>query len=172
MTALRERRAALGLVQMNLWIREEDRAEFEAAMAPFRERAAAIDPTHKPGRKPVEAVRDSIRRLERSTTERPPQASQKPVRRHPTPKPRITLPCRLSFPSTPPAALRNEMKAAGWQYDRTTGLWSTNDTELADDWLPDLTEKRGARIVGLAENHAGTSAAPTPDPTKTAPNQS
>ena len=99
----------------------------------------------------MEAVRDSIRRLERSTAERPPQAPQKPARRRPAPKPRITLPCRLSFPTTPPAALRNEMKATGWQYERTTGFWSTNDIELADDWLPELVERWGAVILGAAD---------------------
>jgi hypothetical protein len=47
MTTLRERRAERGLVQMNLWIREEDREAFTAAVAPFRERAGELDPAQK-----------------------------------------------------------------------------------------------------------------------------
>jgi hypothetical protein len=60
MTTLRERRAERGLVQMSLWIREEDREAFTAAVAPFRERAGERDPAHKPGRKPLEALRGAI----------------------------------------------------------------------------------------------------------------
>lgn len=60
MTTLRERRAERGLVQMNLWIREEDREAFAAAVAPFKKRAGEMDPARKPGRKPLEALRGSI----------------------------------------------------------------------------------------------------------------
>jgi hypothetical protein len=59
MTSLRERRAALGLVQMNLWIREEDRVAFIAAVDPFKQRAGEIDPAQRPGRKRQEAARAS-----------------------------------------------------------------------------------------------------------------
>ncbi|OYV68289.1 MAG: hypothetical protein B7Z67_13845 [Acidiphilium sp. 21-60-14] len=57
MTTLRERRAELGLVQMNLWIREADRAAFAAAVEPFKRRAEALDPAQRPGRKRQEAAR-------------------------------------------------------------------------------------------------------------------
>ncbi len=60
MTELRERRAERGLVQVNFWIREEDRAAFEVAVAPFKDRASKLDPAHKPGRRPLEAVRGSL----------------------------------------------------------------------------------------------------------------
>lgn len=60
MTVLRERRAERGLVQINLWIRDEDRDAFAAAVAPFRERAGEMDPAKKSGRKPLEALRGSI----------------------------------------------------------------------------------------------------------------
>ena len=60
MTVLRERRVERGLVQVNFWIREEDRAAFEVAVAPFKDRASKLDPAHKPGRKPLEALRGSL----------------------------------------------------------------------------------------------------------------
>jgi hypothetical protein len=57
MTTLRERRAERGLVQMSLWIRDEDRAAFAAAVEPFKQRAGELDPAQRPGRKRQEAVR-------------------------------------------------------------------------------------------------------------------
>lgn len=148
MAALRERRAELGLVQMNLWIREEDRAEFEAAAAPFRARAAEIDPAHKPGRKPQEAVREPNRR---SPAQRPPQTSQRPSDWLAERRAWLTLPCRLTFPNPPPASLRNEMKAAGWRYDRDSGIWVADQIKLAKAWLPELVEGWGAVILGAAD---------------------
>ena len=43
MAAVRQRRKELGLVQMNVWIPEEDRADFLAAVAPFRDQARKIE---------------------------------------------------------------------------------------------------------------------------------
>ena len=45
MAAVRKRRKELGLAQMNVWIREEDREAFLAAVAPFRESARHIEQT-------------------------------------------------------------------------------------------------------------------------------
>jgi hypothetical protein len=153
MAALRERRTELGLVQMNLWIRDEDRAEFEAAVAPFRDRATEIDSAHKSGRKPLETVRESIHRgLEANPAQRPPQAPQKPARRQSPPKPRITLPCRLTFPTPPPASLRNAMKDDGWRYERDRGIWIADQLQVASAWLPELLEDWGAHLLGPPED--------------------
>jgi len=43
MAAVRQRRKGLGLVQMNVWIPEDDRPAFLAAVAPFRDRAREIE---------------------------------------------------------------------------------------------------------------------------------
>ncbi|GBQ86596.1 hypothetical protein [Asaia krungthepensis] len=43
METVRRRRKALGLVQANVWIREEDREAFQAAVAPFRKAARDIE---------------------------------------------------------------------------------------------------------------------------------
>jgi hypothetical protein len=113
MTSLRERWAELGLVQMNLWIREEDRSAFTAAVESFRERAGEIDPSQRPGRKRQEAARASPLHLGRSRTPAPPGTPQKPAQRRSAPGPAVTLPCRLIFPTKPPAHIRNAMKDRG-----------------------------------------------------------
>ena len=153
MTTLRERRAERGLVQMNLWIREEDREAFATAVAPFRERAGELDPANKPGRKPVEALRRSLLHLgERIRTRTPPEVPQKPPgRRSAKPAMILTLPCRLTFPTTPPAHIRNAMKDDGWFYDKLTATWTADEAELVDIWLPELTRDWLARIIGPAE---------------------
>ncbi|WP_262313287.1 hypothetical protein [Acidiphilium sp. AL] len=132
MTSLRERRAELGLVQMNLWIREEDRAAFTAAVEPFRERAGEIDPAQRPGRKRQEAARASPQKL---------------AERRSAPGPAITVPCRLIFPTKPPAHIRNAMKDEGWGYDKLSGVWSTDRGWLAERWIEELTRDWYARII-------------------------
>lgn len=151
MTTLRERRAELGLVQMNLWIRDEDRAAFTAAVAPFRERAGERDPTKQPGRKRLEAVRASVRHLERSRHQTAPQVPQTPAERRSAPRPKISLPCRLIFPSKPPAHIRNAMKDDGWFYDKLAGTWTADEAELVESWLTELTRDWDVRIIGPAE---------------------
>ena len=150
MTTLRERRAELGLVQMNLWIRDEDRAAFTAAVEPFRMRAAELDPAQRPGRKRLEAVRASPLHLERSRTPTPPEAPQRPVGRRSAPRPAITLPCRLIFPTTPPAHLRNAMKDDGWFYDKLTGTWTADEAELVELWIEELIRDWHAKIIAPA----------------------
>lgn len=147
MTSLRERRAALGLVQMNLWIREEDRAAFTAAVEPFRRRAGEIDPAQRPGRKRQEAARASPLHLERSRTQTPPGTPQRPAERWSAPGSAITLPCRLIFPTKPPAHIRNAMKDEGWMYDKLSGVWSTDMRWLAECWIEELTHDWHARII-------------------------
>jgi hypothetical protein len=151
MTTLRERRAERGLVQMNLWIREEDREAFAAAVAPFRERAGALDPVNKPGRKPLEALRGAILHMERIRTQNPPEPHQKPVERHVPAKPVITLPCHLVFPAKPPADIRNAMKDDGWLYDKLANVWTAEEQELLDIWLDELVQDWQARIISPAK---------------------
>ena len=140
MTTLRERRAELGLVQMNLWIREADRAAFDRAIAPFKQRAAEADPPAQRMR-PLERVRQSVGRFDRTKPGTPPEPPQKPGRAV------IPLPCRLIFPAKPPASLRNQMKDAGWVYAATAGVWSTHDRGLVEIWLDELIEAHGARVL-------------------------
>jgi len=147
MTSLRERRAALGLVQMNLWIREEDRAAFTAAVEPFRERVGEIDPAQPPGRKRQEAARASPLHLERSRTPARPGTPQKPAERRSAPGPAVALPCRLIFPTKPPAHIRNAMKDEGWGYDKLSGVWSTDRAWLAERWIEELTRDWHARTI-------------------------
>ena len=40
---------------------------------------------------------------------------------------------RVTFPVTPPAALRNTMKASGWAYDRGSNAWMVDVTEATKD---------------------------------------
>ena len=148
MTTLRERRAELGLVQMNLWIREVDRAAFARAVEPFKRRTEALDPAQRPGRKRQEAARALPLHLGRSRVQTPPETPQKPAETHPAPRPAITLPCRLTFPTTPPAQVRNAMKADGWAYDRLTDTWTTNAAEPVEAWVEELTRDWQARIIG------------------------
>lgn len=148
MTVLRERRAERGLVQVNFWIREEDRAAFDVAVAPFKDRASKLDPAHKPGRKPLEALRASLLGLQRIKTQKPPRPSRKPAERPSAAKPVIAMPCRLTFPVAPPANLRNAMKDDGWFYDKLTGIWTAEEAELADIWLTELTRDWQATIIG------------------------
>ena len=98
MAAVRDRRKELGLVQMNVWILEEDRSAFLATVAPFRDRAREIE-----------------------------QAAGK--------KRQTTIPraYRATFPITPPAAVRNAMKAAGWRYDRAADIWTVETTAATDE---------------------------------------
>jgi hypothetical protein len=145
MTDLRARRAERGLVQMNLWIRDEDRAAFDVAVARFRQRAGELDPAMKPGRKPLEAVMASALHLERQ------KQSRRPKRPAAQPLATITLPCRLTFPVVPSASLRNQLKAEGWHYDRLEGVWSTDDRELAEDWIDELTLDLNARLLDPPE---------------------
>jgi hypothetical protein len=113
MAAVRDRRKGLGLVQMNVWILEEDRSAFLAAVAPFRDRAREIE-----------------------------QAAGK---KRQTSIPRAY---RVTFPITPPAAVRNAMKAAGWRYDRAADIWTGETTEATD-------EARLKEAVGLQIDHGG-----------------
>jgi hypothetical protein len=148
MTDLRVRRAERGLVQMNLWIRDEDRAAFDVAVARFRQRAGELDPAMKPGRKPLEAVRASVLHLERAKSQKPPGKPQRATGRPSASKPvTITLPCRLTFPVAPSASIRNQMKAEGWHYDKLAGVWSTDDRDLAEGWLDELTLDLNARML-------------------------
>jgi hypothetical protein len=148
MTSLRERRAALGLVQMNLWIREEDRAAFTAAVEPFKQRAGEMDPAQRPGRKRQRAARTPRLHLERSRTPTPSGTPQTPSERRSAPGPTIALPCRLIFPTRPPAHIRNAMKDEGWFYDKLSGTWTTNEAELIERWIEELTRDWHARIIG------------------------
>ena len=147
MTSLRERRAELGLVQMNLWIRDEDRAAFAAAVEPFKRRAGELDPAQRPGRKRQEAARASPLHLERWKTPAPPETPQRPAAGRSAPRPVITLPCRLIFPTKPPAHIRNAMKDEGWGYDKLSGVWSTDRGWLAERWIEELTRDWHARII-------------------------
>ncbi|OYV68164.1 MAG: hypothetical protein B7Z67_14200 [Acidiphilium sp. 21-60-14] len=150
MTSLRERRAELGLVQMNLWIREEDRAAFAAAVEPFKQRAGELDPTQRPGRKRQEAGRASPLHLERRKTLAPPETPQRPAERRSAPRPAIALPCRLIFPTKPPAHIRNAMKDEGWFYDKLAGTWTADDADLVELWIDELTRDWHAKIIGPA----------------------
>jgi hypothetical protein len=98
MAAVRKRRKALGLVQMNVWVREEDREAFVAATVPFRKAAQGME--H--------------------------------VTRKQTPEP-VPRGYRLTFPITPPAAVRNAMKASGWRYDRTANVWTVAASTATDE---------------------------------------
>lgn len=147
MASLRERRAALGLVQMNLWIREEDRAAFTAAVAPFKQRAGELDPAQRPGRKRQEFARASSRPVAR---QKPPEAPQRPAERRSAPRPAIALPCRLIFPTRPPARLRNAMKEDGWFYDKLTGTWTADEAEPVELWIEELVRDWHARIIAPA----------------------
>ena len=150
MASLRERRAALGLVQMNLWIREEDRAAFTAAVEPFKQRAGELDPAQRPGRKRQEFARASSRPVAR---QKPPEAPQRPAERRSAPRPAIALPCRLIFPTAPPAHICNAMKDEGWGYDKLSGVWTANQADLVEIWLAELTAVWHARIIGpIADN--------------------
>ncbi len=148
MTTLRERRAELGLVPIHLWTREADRAAFAAAVEPCTRRAEALDPAQRPGRKRQEAARVLPLHLGRSRVQTPQGTPQKPAETRSTPRPAITLPCRLTFPTTPPAQVRNAMKADGWGYDRLTDTWTTNSVQPAEAWIEELTRDWDARIIG------------------------
>jgi hypothetical protein len=147
MTSLRERRAELGLVQMSLWIRDEDRTAFAAAVEPFKRRAGDLDPAQRPGRKRQEAVRVLPLHLEGRKTPSPPETHQRPAAGRSAPRPAITLPCRLIFPTKPPAHIRNAMKDEGWGYDKLSGVWSTDRGWLAERWIEELTRDWHARII-------------------------
>ncbi len=149
MTSLRERRAELGLVQMNLWIRDEDRAAFAAAVEPFKRRAGELDPAQRPGRKRQEAAR-VLPHLERRKTPAPPETPQRPAAGRSAPRPAITLPCRLIFPTKPPAHIRNAMKDEGWCYDELAGTWTASDPDLVELWIEELTRDWHARIIAPA----------------------
>jgi len=88
MHAVRQRRKALGLVQMNVWIHEDDKEDFQKAVAPFRER---------------------VRQIEQDAREEPLEF--------------VPFTYLVRFPSVPPAAVRNSMKASGWVYDRDGDVW-------------------------------------------------
>ncbi|KDM65093.1 hypothetical protein [Acidiphilium sp. JA12-A1] len=148
MNTLRSRRAELGLVQMNLWIREEDRVAFEAAVAPFKARVAEIDPPRQRGRRSIDAIKERIERLEQDGH----LESRKVTRHRPSAKEVPPLPVRLAFPSVPPAALRDAMKGDGWAYDRSTNVWSTQEPELVESWLAELVEDWGAQIIRTASD--------------------
>ncbi|MCW8309385.1 hypothetical protein AruPA_20410 [Acidiphilium sp. PA] len=150
MTSLRERRAELGLVQMNLWIREEDRAAFAAVVEPFKQRAGELDPAQRPGRKRQEAARASSLHLERRKPPTPQEMPQRPADRRSAPRPAIALPCRLIFPTKPPAHIRNAMKDEGWFYDKLAGTWTADDADLVELWIEELTSDWHARIIGPA----------------------
>lgn len=148
MTSLRERRAALGLVQMNLWIREEDRAAFTAAVEPFKQRAGEMDPAQPPGRKHQRAARTPRLHLEPSRTPTPSGTPQRPAEERSAPRPTIALPCRLIFSTRPPAHIRNAMKDEGWFYDKLAGTWTAQDAELVERWIEELSRDWQARIIG------------------------
>ncbi len=150
MTSLRERRAELGLVQMNLWIRDEDRAAFAAAVEPFKRRAGELDPAQRPGRKRQEPAMASPLLFERPKTPTPPETPQRPVAGRSAPIPAITLPCRLIFHTKPPAHIRNAMKDEGWCYDKLAGTWTATDPDLVELWIEELTQDWHARIISTA----------------------
>lgn len=100
METVRKRRKALGLVQANVWIREEDREVFQAAVAPFRK--AACDAERK-------------------------------AREEEAPFEDFTY--RVRFPISPPAAVRNAMKASGWLYDREGDVWRRRVSEQTEEAL-------------------------------------
>ncbi|MCP1238019.1 hypothetical protein NKW55_15905, partial [Gluconobacter kondonii] len=113
MAAVRDRRKGLGLVQMNVWIQDEDKSAFLAAVTPFKNRAREIE-----------------------------QAARK------TPQAAIPRAYRVTFPITPPAAVRNAMKAAGWRYDRGADIWTVETTAATD-------EARLKETVSLKIDHGG-----------------
>lgn len=88
MHAVRQRRKALGLVQMNVWIHEDDKDDFQKAVAPFR---------------------DLARQIEQDARDEPSEF--------------VPFTYLVRFPVTPPAAVRNSMKASGWVYDRDGDVW-------------------------------------------------
>ncbi|MHB1954747.1 MAG: hypothetical protein ACYCOU_13460 [Sulfobacillus sp.] len=63
---------------------------------------------------------------------------------------RITLPCRLIFPTTPPAHLRNAMKDDGWFYDKLTATWTADEAELVELWIEELTRDWHVRVIAPA----------------------
>jgi len=150
MASFRERRASLGLVQMNLWIREEDRAAFTAAVEPFKQRAGELDPAQRRGRKRQKAARVHLEPTRTPTSSGTPET---PADERSTPRPAIALPCRLIFPTAPPAHICNAMKDEGWGYDKLSGVWTANQADLVEIWLAELTAVWHARIIGpIADN--------------------
>jgi hypothetical protein len=147
MAALRARRSQLGLVQMNLWIRDEDRAAFAAAVEPFKRRAAELDQAQQPGRKRLEATMTASLHSGRLKAQTPSGALLRPVGRRPLPRPSISIPCRLIFPSKPPAYIRNTMKDDGWTYDKLTGTWTADRAELVEAWIEELIYDWHAKII-------------------------
>lgn len=158
MDTLRERLTELGLVQMNLWIRTEDRDEFEAAVAPFRERVAMIYLAQAPVRKSPAAVLTQSRQSskKRSTTRKPPHISDRPSAWRSERRDWLMLPCRLTFATPPPMSIRNAMQADGWRYDEDDGIWIADQLKLAKAWLPELVEGWGALILGPAADWSRT----------------
>jgi len=110
-------------------------------------RAGELDPVQRPGMKRQEAARASSLHFAASP---PPETPQRPAERRSAPRPAIALPCRLIFPTKPPAHIRNAMKDEGWFYDKLAGTWTASDPDLVELWIEKLTQDWHARIVGPA----------------------
>ncbi|WKE49716.1 hypothetical protein [Gluconobacter oxydans] len=119
MHAVRQRRKALGLVQMNVWIHEDDKEDFQKAVAPFRDRG---------------------RQIEQDAREEPLEF--------------VPFTYLVRFPVTPPAAVRNSMKASGWVYDRDGDVWkrpvSEENLEVIRQEAVTLTAASGRHGLRLA----------------------
>ena len=136
MRHLRARRVQRGLVQVNVWIKADDRAAFDVAIAPFKTRAVAADG--------IDTARPALMATTATPTENPHQPAEKSRRpsQPRAPKPaKIMLPCRVVFPAKPATAIRNRMKDDGWIYDDE--VWWAYDIELVTDWQDQILSLGG-----------------------------
>jgi hypothetical protein len=136
MRNLRARRVQRGLVQVNVWIKADDRTAFDMAIAPFKTRAIEADT--------IDAASSSMTPAPATPIENNDQPAAK-SRRASQPRapklPGIMLPCRVVFQTKPATAIRNRMKDEGWVYD--DDVWWAYEIELVTDWRDQILSLGG-----------------------------
>jgi len=136
MRNLRARRVQLGLVQVNVWIKADDRAAFDVAIAAFKTRAIEADA--------IGAARPAMMATTATpieNTDQPPEKSRRAVQTRAPKPPGIMLPCRVVFQTKPATAIRNRMKDEGWVYD--DDAWWAYEIELVTDWREQILSLGG-----------------------------
>jgi len=136
MRNLRARRVQLGLVQVNVWIKADDRAAFDVAIAAFKTRAIEADAIGAASSSMVSAPVAPIENTD------PPAGKPRRATQTRAPKPPgIMLPCRVVFQTKPATAIRNRMKDEGWVYDDE--VWWAYEIELVTDWREQILSLGG-----------------------------
>ena len=113
--ALRRRRTEAGLIRLQEWIRVEDLDAAREALRPFLEAAAAVSSQTRP-------VRPQKPKPHRAKKPRNRQARLLDL--VDVPEPRMI---GIRFTTTPPAAVREGLKADGMVWDREAAFWRFTD---------------------------------------------